>query len=214
MGAYRYAVVLTSGEVFTLVDSSAVWLPDSLTAKDIADVIPNPSDEYEAGGQIPKPEYCYVSTPQTHDADQEAYEHHFNATAAAETTSRASAALHKARDYAETFPLHDRPLAYAAMWDRLTTGVSRYERFMGDDIDLLARFAQREGHSNVPKNHIEAGRRLDMIGIAMAVAMGRLSDDDLQRLNAIPGWEAAAEDAASRVIGFDALRRRAQQQDD
>lgn len=99
-----------------------------------------------------------MSTPQTHDADREAHEN-FNATASAEVTSPARVALRKAREYVETCPLRDRPLAYAAVWDRLTTGVSRYERFMGDDIDLLARFAQREGHSNVPKNHIEARRR-------------------------------------------------------
>lgn len=52
-----------------------------------------------------------------------------------------------------------------------------------------------------------------MISIVMAVTMGRLADEDLERLNAIPGWEAAAEDAASRVIGFDLLWR-AQEQND
>lgn len=214
MGAYRYAVVLRSGAVVTLMDGVAVWLPDTLTAGEIADVIPNPTDEYEPGGQIPREKGYYVSTPQTYEADRETYERHFEETASSDIGTSPSAALQAAPKYAEAFPLRDRPLAYAAMWDRMMTGVSRYERFMGDDIDLLARFAEREGHSRVPKDHVEAGRRLGLTGIAIAAAMQKLSDGDLRRLNAIPGWEAAVADAASKVIGFDQLRRDSRERDD
>ena len=200
MGAYRYAVVLWSGEAVTLVDSGAIWLPDSIDTSDIADVIPNPGDDYPPGGPIPKPWICYTSTPQTAASDRDRYEEHFAEAFRIAADLSPYTALADAHQYAASFPLRERPLAYAAMTDRLTTGVSRYERFMGDDIDLLARFAEREGHCDVPRGHIEGGRRLNADGLALAIRTGSVADQDIRRLEAIPGWQAAADSANEKLL--------------
>lgn len=206
MGAYRYAVVLDSGEVLSLGGANAVWLPDSLETSDVVDVIPNPTEDHELGGGIPRPEQCFVSAPQLLESDREMYEQHFGGIDVSERQPLTAAALQQAHAYAQRHPLRERPIAYAAMKDALTTGESRYERFMGDDIDLLLRFARREGHLDIPRNHVEAGRPLNLIGIAMARSQGLLSDDDRRRLDEIPGWETAVEDAGNKVIGFSQLR--------
>ncbi|MCP3997217.1 MAG: hypothetical protein GY722_19490 [bacterium] len=200
MGAYRYAVQTFEGDKFTLVHGVAVWLPDSLTSDQIADVIPNPSEEDCLGDEIPSPMVCYLSTPQTRDSDRRAYELHFEGASSLGSELPKTALGGEARRYAERFPLGKRPLAYAAAYDRLSTGVSRYSRFMGDDIDLLASFAAREGHCLVPEGHIEAGRPLSITGLAMVASMNQLSPSDRQRLESIPGWEAAASRATRKLL--------------
>ena len=200
MGAYRYAVQTFAGDTVTLIDSVAVWLPDSISTTEVSDVIPNPTDEYPPGDEIPEVRGCSVSTPQTYETDRQKYEQCFAGIDSPHGTIRGGAALIEAYEYARQFPLGERPFAYAAAWDRLTTGVSRYERFMGDDIDLLARFAAREGHCHVPEGHIEGGRPLDIIGLTVLASTGRLSPTDRERLESIPGWEAASIRAAGKIL--------------
>ena len=195
MGAYRYAVELRSGERFSLIDARAVWLPDSMTADDVVDAWANPEEDYPSGGQIPRVERCVFSMPQTREAERAEYEAHFRAVQHRQPDPNFRSALDASRSYASEFALSERPLAYAAMKDWLTSKTSRYERFMGDDIELLARFADREGHCNIPPDHVELGRRLSVVGLMMSLRLGTLSDADTARLEQIPGWHEAAEAA-------------------
>ena len=60
----------------------------------------------------------------------------------------------------------------------------------GDDFFLMARFARREGHTDVPTDHREEGRPLGRWAQQRrrSYAMGWLHPDDLRRTEAIPHW--------------------------
>lgn len=188
MGTYRYGVETVAGEKVILYGSNALWLLDSLRTSDIADVFhPRYPDRYPRGDAIPRYKRCQISTPQTEEADRQLYERHFADHGPAQERLKGSRATYTAHRYADQFPLRERPLALAAAWDRLRTGVSRYERFEGDDIDVLARFAARVGHCVVPEGHIEAGRELNFSYLVWLTINGKIPANHRRRLESIAG---------------------------
>jgi len=204
MGAYRHTLVLHSGREVTVTGGDAVWLPEGFTSDDVADVTECEADPDSASCSAERPLHVSVSTPQTTERDRKRYEEHFASFDSGPIADRRDL-LRRAQAYSERFMLRERPLAWAAARDALTTGVSRYERFLGDEIELLARFAAREGHCSVPRGHIEEGRELTVSGLTMLWKTGRLSPEDQARLEAIPGWETAAAEAASRILNLPLL---------
>lgn len=61
----------------------------------------------------------------------------------------------------------------------------------GNDFEMLRRFARREGHTHPPLDYEEDGRPLGrwIEDVRDTYALGRLSKDWIQRLEAIPHWD-------------------------
>ena len=192
-----------------------VWLPDSLTAADIADVLPtlqtttNPVVESRNRSTATcrrRRLTTLIRRPTNATSTQRRRPR---------ITSPAVLRSAEAREHAESVPRLTGRYRLRPRCGMTHRGVSDYERVVGATSTYFTRFARTRGpQQRAQESHRSRSTPGYDRRIAMAVTMGKLSDDDLQRLNAIPGWEAAAEDAASRVIGFDLLRRRAQEQND
>jgi hypothetical protein len=57
-----------------------------------------------------------------------------------------------------------------------------------DGFNHLLRFAEREGHTRVPANHVEDGRKLGRWVIKQRSRKDTLGADRIRRLEELPGW--------------------------
>jgi hypothetical protein len=101
------------------------------------------------------------------------------------------------------------PDEYAARLEALPGWTwTLYETWWDKNLALLERFADREGHASPLGTHVEKGVKLGMwvVNQRQALKRGKLSDSQVRRLEALPGWRWEVIDEAWER-GMTLLRR-------